>query len=92
MAAQARCCGPRLRFVATLEDVVADKQARENDFILPIAETPFETVDSPIYIDREEKTKPLRAPEIGEGGNAVLREAGFADDEIANLRAAGIVS
>lgn len=78
-------------FVATLDDVVADNQARENDFILPIAETPFETVDSPIYIDGEEKRRPLRAPEIGEGGDAVLREAGFADAEIADMRAAGLV-
>jgi crotonobetainyl-CoA:carnitine CoA-transferase CaiB-like acyl-CoA transferase len=79
-------------FVATLDDVVADNQARENDFILPIAETPFETVDSPIYIDGEEKRRPLRAPEIGEGGDAVLREAGFADAEIADMRAAGLIS
>ncbi|MBV8847996.1 MAG: CoA transferase, partial [Methylobacteriaceae bacterium] len=45
-------------FVATLDDVVADKQARENGFILPIAGTSFETVDSPIYLDSEEKRPP----------------------------------
>jgi formyl-CoA transferase len=79
-------------FVATLEDVVADKQARENDFILPIEGTFVETVDSPIYIDGEAKCPPRRAPEIGEGGVAVLREAGFAEEEIAKMRAGGIVS
>jgi formyl-CoA transferase len=78
-------------FVATLDDVVADSQARENGFILPIENTLFETVDSPIYLDGEEKILPRRAPEIGEGGAAVLREAGFAGEEIANMRAAGIV-
>jgi crotonobetainyl-CoA:carnitine CoA-transferase CaiB-like acyl-CoA transferase len=78
-------------FVATLDDVVADSQARENGFILPIENTTFETIDSPIYLDGEEKRAPLRAPEIGEGGAAVLCEAGVAEEEIAKLRAAGIV-
>jgi formyl-CoA transferase len=75
-------------FVATLDDVVADKQARENGFILPIENTSFETVDSPIYLDGEEKTPPRRAPEIGEGGNEVLQELGFAESEIVAMRAA----
>jgi crotonobetainyl-CoA:carnitine CoA-transferase CaiB-like acyl-CoA transferase len=79
-------------FVATLDDVVTDSQARENDFILPIAGTPFETVDSPIYFDGEEKRLPRRAPEIGEGGNEVLQELGFAEADIAEMRAAGIVA
>jgi formyl-CoA transferase len=78
-------------FVATLDDVVADKQARENGFILPIEDTSFETVDSPIYLDGEEKTSPRRAPEIGDSSGKILREAGFADGEIAEMRAAGIV-
>jgi len=79
-------------FVATLDDVLADRQARENGFILPIADTPFETIDSPIYIDGEEKRRPERAPEVGEGGDEVLREAGFAQDEIAKMRGAGIIA
>jgi formyl-CoA transferase len=79
-------------FVATLDDVVTDSQARENDFILPIAGTPFETVDSPIYLDGEDKRLPRRAPEIGEGGNEILQELGFAETDIAEMRAAGIVA
>jgi crotonobetainyl-CoA:carnitine CoA-transferase CaiB-like acyl-CoA transferase len=79
-------------FVATLDDVVADRQARENGFILPIPDTPFETIDSPIYIDGEEKRRPERAPEVGEGGDEVLREAGLAQDEIAKMRGAGIIA
>jgi formyl-CoA transferase len=79
-------------FVATLDDVVADKQARENGFILPIADTSFETVDSPIYIDGEAKCRPRRAPEIGESSDRILHEAGFAEGEIADMRAAGIVN
>jgi crotonobetainyl-CoA:carnitine CoA-transferase CaiB-like acyl-CoA transferase len=79
-------------FVATLDDVVADKQARENGFILPIIDTSVETVDSPIYLDGEEKRPPQRAPEIGEGGNEVLQELGFAESEIVAMRAAQTVA
>jgi crotonobetainyl-CoA:carnitine CoA-transferase CaiB-like acyl-CoA transferase len=79
-------------FVATLDDVVADKQARENGFVLPIAETLLETVDSPIYLDGEEKRPPRAAPEIGESSEDILREAGFAQSEIAHMRAAGILT
>jgi crotonobetainyl-CoA:carnitine CoA-transferase CaiB-like acyl-CoA transferase len=79
-------------FVATLDDVVADKQARENGFILPIIDTSVETVDSPIYLDGEEKRPPQRAPEIGEGGDEVLQELGFAESEIVAMRAAQTVA
>jgi crotonobetainyl-CoA:carnitine CoA-transferase CaiB-like acyl-CoA transferase len=78
-------------FVATLDDVAADQQARENGFILPMADAAIETVDSPIYLEGEEKSPPRRAPEIGEGSDAVLREAGFADGEIAAMRTAGTI-
>jgi crotonobetainyl-CoA:carnitine CoA-transferase CaiB-like acyl-CoA transferase len=78
-------------FVATLDDVVADKQARENGFILPIADTLLETVDSPIYLDGEEKRAPGRAPEIGESSDSIMRESGFGEGEIAEMRAAGII-
>lgn len=78
-------------FVATLDDVVGDRQARENGFILPIETTRFETVDSPIYLDGEEKRAPLRAPAIGEGGDRILQECGFDDNEVAAMRAAGIL-
>ncbi|MBV9065694.1 MAG: CoA transferase [Methylobacteriaceae bacterium] len=78
-------------FVATLDDVVADKQARENGVILPIEGTSLETIDSPIYIDAEVKCAPRPAPEIGESSEDILREAGFAESEIADMRAAGIL-
>jgi crotonobetainyl-CoA:carnitine CoA-transferase CaiB-like acyl-CoA transferase len=78
-------------FVATLDDVVADQQARDNGYILPIAGVAAETVDSPIYVDGLEKCPPRRAPDIGEGGEAVLREAGFGEAEIAQMQAAGLL-
>jgi crotonobetainyl-CoA:carnitine CoA-transferase CaiB-like acyl-CoA transferase len=78
-------------FVATLDDVVADQQARDNGYIVPIAGAAAETVDSPIYVDGLEKCPPRRAPDVGEGGDQVLREAGFAENEIVQMRAAGLI-
>jgi formyl-CoA transferase len=79
-------------FVAALDDVVADKQARVNRFILPIEDTSLETIDSPIYLDGEVKCTPRAAPEIGESREDILREAGFAQSDIAHMRAAGILT
>src|SRR4051794_16820520 len=79
-------------FVATLDDVVADSQARENGFIRSIGGTSFEPVQSPIQLDGEQQCAPRRAPEIGKGGNEVLQELGFGENDIAEMRAAGIVA
>jgi crotonobetainyl-CoA:carnitine CoA-transferase CaiB-like acyl-CoA transferase len=79
-------------FVATLDDVISDSQARANGFILPIADAAIDTVDSPIYLDGEAKRPPKAAPEIGQGGDAILQEAGFAKAEIAAMRNARIIA
>jgi crotonobetainyl-CoA:carnitine CoA-transferase CaiB-like acyl-CoA transferase len=57
---------------------------------------PFEgdsmlTVNSPIWVDGSPKTQPKRPPEIGEHSDEVLREAGFDDAAIRQLRASGAV-
>ena len=49
------------------------------------------TVNSPIEIGGQEKVPPRLAPEVGEHSEQVLREAGYADAEIAALREAGVI-
>ncbi len=49
------------------------------------------TVDSPIWIDGVAKTRPRRAPDIGEHGREVLRELGYDDARIGALIDAGVV-
>ncbi|GAC1332967.1 MAG: CoA transferase [Beijerinckiaceae bacterium] len=79
-------------FVATLDDAVQDKQARDNHFIIPITDGSACTIDSPIFIDDVTKRQPTPAPEIGESSDEILAEAGYSQAEIAGLRGAGIVS
>jgi crotonobetainyl-CoA:carnitine CoA-transferase CaiB-like acyl-CoA transferase len=57
---------------------------------------PFEgdtmlTVNSPIWVDGSQKTPPKHPPKIGEHSDEVLREAGYDDAAIRQLRASGAV-
>jgi formyl-CoA transferase len=47
------------------------------------------TVSCPIQIEGEQKVRPRAAPAVGQDTDEVLREAGYADHEIAQMRAAG---
>jgi len=48
-------------------------------------------VSSPLWIDGAAKVPAAPAPGIGEHSDAILREHGIAPEEIARLRAAGVV-
>jgi formyl-CoA transferase len=48
-------------------------------------------VSSPFHLDGETKVAPARAPSVGQHSEAVLRDAGYAADEIAKLRTLGVL-
>jgi len=50
------------------------------------------TVNSPIWIKGQDKVKPHRAPYVGEHSAEVMREAGYSDAEIDELRAEGVIA
>jgi crotonobetainyl-CoA:carnitine CoA-transferase CaiB-like acyl-CoA transferase len=62
-----------------------------NGFLRPLGKTGMLTVDSPFSLSGAEKVPVAVAPGFGEHGGAILREAGYADVEIAELRKAGVV-
>ena len=78
--------------VATLEDIPGDQQMRANDVLVPFADDAMLTVGSPFWVAEAEKAAPHRAPGIGEHSDEVLRGAGYADADIARLRASGAVA
>ena len=50
------------------------------------------TVNSPIWVDGSQKTKPRRAPGIGEHSDEILRKAGYDEAAIQKLRSSGAVA
>jgi len=50
------------------------------------------TVDSPLFVSAVDKTKPRKAPELGQHTDEILREAGYDAAEIERLRAGKVVA
>jgi crotonobetainyl-CoA:carnitine CoA-transferase CaiB-like acyl-CoA transferase len=77
--------------IAEMDDIAQDEQALANGMLVPFTDGSCLTVDSPFWIEGQEKVKPRPAPELGADSEAVLREAGYSADEVAALRAEGII-
>ncbi len=75
--------------VAEMEDM-PDAQTVASGALVPFAGDTLLTVSSPFWVGGVAKVPPSRAPEPGADGDAVLRGAGYADAEIAVLRAAKV--
>ena len=77
--------------VAELPEVIEDPQMIEMDAWSTIEglHGPFETLNTPFDIEGAEIGPRGRAPQTGEHTHEVLREAGFTDEEIAELAASG---
>ena len=78
--------------VGILDDIPTDKQMLENEVLVPFENDNLLTVNSPIWIDDSKKVQPRRAPGIGEHSDQVLREAGYDEASIKQLRASGAVA
>jgi len=77
--------------VAAPDDIRDDAQARAAGVVVPFADGSMETVSSPFWLEGQQKLPPRHAPDVGEHSAEVLRDAGFAEDEIAALRQSGVV-
>src|SRR3954463_1794164 len=76
------------------EEVVHDPQLKANDIVVPLegaGEGMTFTISSPIQVHGVSKVPARRAPKIGEHNNEVLKDLGFRDDEIDDLRASGAI-
>jgi len=78
--------------VGILDDIPTDRQMIENDVLVPFKDDAMLTVNSPIWVDGSPKTRPKRPPGVGEHSDEVLREAGYDDAAIRQLRASGTVA
>ncbi|HEX7970067.1 MAG TPA: CaiB/BaiF CoA-transferase family protein [Stellaceae bacterium] len=76
--------------VAQPWEAAEDRQMHENGVIVPLAGG-GRTVSSPLWIAGVEKVPAAPAPGLGEHSDAILREQGLAPEEIARLRARGVI-
>ena len=76
--------------VARPWEAAEDRQMHENGVIVPMAGG-GRTVSSPLWIAGVDKVPAAPAPGLGEHSDTILREQGLAPEEIARLRAKGVV-
>lgn len=77
-----------------LDDILTDHQMVDGGALVPVDDPRMGarwTVDSPLWIEGAEKAKPRMAPEHGEHTEAVLRELGYGDADLARLREEGTI-
>ena len=81
--------------VRTVPDLVADAQLHALGLLTPVpsARTPgMRQVGTPISRDGVRPVPRLPPPEVGEHTDEVLAELGYSNDQVAGLRASGVVA
>ena len=77
--------------VAEVDELPGDRQMLENDVLVPFQGDGMLTINSPIWIEGEDKVEPRHPPQIGQHSDEVLRRFGCDETEIRRLRACGAV-
>ncbi len=78
--------------VATSEDTATDQQAIDAGVLVQFENDTLRTVDSPMYVEGAPKVTPRKAPDVGQHTDEILREAGYDDAQITQLRAGNAVA
>jgi crotonobetainyl-CoA:carnitine CoA-transferase CaiB-like acyl-CoA transferase len=81
--------------VQIAQEIINDPQMHQNGIFAPIDDPEIgatHTVSSPLQVVGVNKTKPSRAPRLGEHSTDILRELGFAAPDVASLLSDGTVS
>jgi crotonobetainyl-CoA:carnitine CoA-transferase CaiB-like acyl-CoA transferase len=77
--------------VADMDELHADEQILASGALVPFTDGSSLTVNSPLWIDGEEKLPPRPAPAVGEHSAEILRESGYGEAEIRTMRDAGVI-
>jgi crotonobetainyl-CoA:carnitine CoA-transferase CaiB-like acyl-CoA transferase len=77
--------------VGILDDIPNDQQMLDNEVLVPFENDTMLTINSPIWIDGTRKVQPRKPPGVGEHSDEILRDAGYDEAAIQQLRAKGAV-
>lgn len=83
--------GITFSYIATMDDVFDDHQARAAGFIIPFEDGKSVTVNSPFEIDGVKKIAPKRSAAIGQHTREVLKEIGYSEGQIEAMLKAGAI-
>ncbi len=81
--------------VQNLLEVIADPQARANDFFVPFEHPkygPMEVVANPVTLSQAQPVLNLPAPELGEHTEEILLEYGYTQADIARFREQHVIA
>jgi formyl-CoA transferase len=78
--------------VGILDDIPGDQQMIDNEVLVPFENDTMMTISSPIWVDGSKKVQPRKPPGLGEHSDEILRNAGYDDAAIKQLRASGTVA
>jgi formyl-CoA transferase len=69
-----------------MSEIPRDPQMLETGVLRPFENDTLLTVDSPFFVTGTKKVPPRKPPALGEHSEQILREAGYDDAEITQLR------
>src|SRR3954465_8998160 len=78
--------------VGILDDLPHDQQMIDNEVLVPFENDTMLTISSPIWLDGSKKVQPRKPPGLGEHSDEILRNAGYDEAAIEQLRATGAVA
>ena len=77
--------------VAKVSEISRDDQMLANQVLVPFEDEDVLTVNSPLFVQGASKVPPRRPPDIGQHSDEILREAGYDDAALMELRVSGVI-